>query len=232
MALLPFAGLVTVPSSEDGYGASSTQVDHLISAAHATEDHLLKQSLTLEIWRTQSDDPRASALIEEYETAPVNMQASIAKKTAADALVHLSSSAAFQLDLHDYKVGSVFNGNFDGPFTRIHPESGVWVLDVSDEVMGMARTLRTAVVTQELATHHGHVLGWNVELVESAAFLSGTSVYAEKGGIGWSKYQSEALPGLNLTLEESEQWLDSEEETVNEGASHLSDWIEAQRTES
>ncbi|MEE2750630.1 MAG: hypothetical protein VX519_04325 [Myxococcota bacterium] len=232
IALLPFAGLVSETTTEEGYATPTSQIDHLISAAHAAEDDLLKQSLTLEIWRAQSDDPRASALIEEYEKSAQNMQDSIAKKTATDAIAHLAASASFQLDMQDYRVGSVFNGEFDGPFTRIHPESGVWVLDVSDELMGMARTLRTAVVTQELATHHGHVLGWNVELVESAAFLSGTSVYVENGGIGWSRYQTEALPGLELSLEESVQWLDSDEETSSEGAGHLSDWIEEQRTES
>jgi len=231
-SLLPFAGLVADEPSGQGVAVSAAQVEHLISAAHETQDQLLRQSLTLEIWRAQSDNPRASALIDQYQSAPKELQGLVAQRAAADALVHLSSSPSFQLDVEDYRIGTVYDGDFDGPFTRIHPKSGVWALDVSDEILGMARTLRTAVVTQELATHHGHVLGWNVELVESAAFLSGTSVYIENGGIGWSKYQSEALPDVDLSLEESVKWLDSNKDTNEGAAGHLSDWLEEQRTES
>jgi hypothetical protein len=228
---LPYAALVsgTTTGHDTTDVAEMARVDRLITVATETDDALLRRELALELYRSQVNDPRLAELLESVEAEAHGLQGNIAQKAAADALAFLVASPAFELGLDHYRVGSVFDGDFSDPLTRIHAADGAWTIDVSDELVGMARTLRTAVVAQELATHHGHTLAWELDIIESAAFLAGTAVYASSGGIGWSKYQAAALPGVEVSLEESSQWLNVTDYVLEDNAGALSTWLEANR---
>lgn len=228
---LPHAALITGTTSGENSAdvAEMARVERLIDVATETEDALLRRELALELYRSQVDDPRLNALLESVEAESQGLQGNIAQKAAADALAFLVASPAFELGLDHYRVGTVFDGDFSEPLTRIHAQNGAWTIDVSDELVGMARTLRTAVVAQELANHHGHTLAWELDIIESAAFLAGTAVYASSGGIGWGKYQASALPGVEVSLEESSQWLNDTDYVLEDNANALSDWVEARR---
>ena len=157
---LPLATLLsgTTPNHDVTDVAEMARVDRLITVATETDDSLLRRELALELYRTQVDDPRLAALLESVQAEAHGIQGNIAQKAAADALAFLVASPAFELGLDHYRVGAMFDGDFSDPLTRIHPADGAWTIDVSDELVGMARTLRTAVVAQEIATHHGHTL--------------------------------------------------------------------------
>jgi hypothetical protein len=125
-----------------------------------------------------------------------------------------------------YRPDGVFDGEPDGPVTRIETRADAYGVDkhfvaVSDEALKMGQSQRTASIAAEMAAHQGALQDWPEDFAHAGAFLVGAAVYDVWLGDNFGDYQAHYFPEKKLSDYESAKYLDGHYFVTKEGISSL-----------
>ena len=126
------------------------------------------------------------------------------------------------IDVEDlYRPDGIFDGEADGPATQIVTRADAFgeekfFVAVSDELLEMGQSERTARIAADIAVHQGAQQGWSEEITQAGAFLVGAAVYDVWYGTGWDDYRDAAFPGSDLSRREVSAYLDDHEFVTEE----------------
>ena len=80
---------------------------------------------------------------------------------------------------------------------------------VSDELLAMGQTERTARIASDLGIHQGLAQEWNETDALVAGFLVGAAVYDVWYGPGWDSYRDAVLPEVDMSRRDAGAYLDN-----------------------
>lgn len=164
------------------------------------------------VFQDQDGDGVADAEDRIYDVASsVENLGELASKAVHIANTYVSYSGAYTMhsarldyDAEDmYRPDGTFDGEPGGPSTRIEQRVDAfgedkWFVAVSDELLDMHQTTRTALITHDMAEHWAGELGWDEPRSADGAFLAGAAVFDVWYGDGWEDYQAQVRPGADL----------------------------------
>lgn len=125
-----------------------------------------------------------------------------------------------------YRPDGIFDGEPNGPVTRIETRTDVYGVDkhfvaVSDEALKMGQSQRTASIAAEMATHQGAIQGWSEDFAHAGAFLIGAAVYDVWLGDNFNEYRAQYFPEMELSDYESAKYLEDHKFVTKNGISAL-----------
>jgi hypothetical protein len=138
---------------------------------------------------------------------------------------YFSSRADVFVEDH-YRPDGIFDGEPDGPVTRIETRADAYGVDkhfvaVSDEALKMGLSQRTASIAAEMAAHQGAIQGWSEDFAHAGAFLVGAAVYDVWYGDKFREYRAQYFPEMELSDYESAKYLDDHKFVTKDGISAL-----------
>jgi hypothetical protein len=143
----------------------------------------------------------------------------------SSAYQYFSARADVVVEDH-YRPDGIFDGEPDGPVTRIETRADAYGVDkhfvaVSDEALKMGQSQRTASIAAEMAVHQGAIQGWSEEFAHAGAFLIGAAVYDVWYGDNFGEYRAHYFPEMKLSDYESAKYLEDHEFVTKDGISTL-----------
>jgi hypothetical protein len=190
-------------------------------AAYQGENYLFPDDAGKLAYQDQDGDGVTDAEDRVYDVEP-GYDGEAAARSVLIANTYVGYSGAYGAEAEDrYRPGGVFDGEAGGPATRITEREDAygeerWFVEVSDELLGMDDTERTARVAHDLADHWGGEERWSEEKRDAGAFLVGAAVYDVWGGSGWSDYNRDAYPGWQMSSSDASKYQDEHDFVTSE----------------
>lgn len=183
------------------------------------------------VYQDQDGDGLADSEDRVYDVAmAVEAQGELATRAVHIANTYVGYSTAFGSGTRGaedhYRPGGLFDGEPDGPATRIETRTDAFGEDkhfvaVNDSLLDLPQTQRTALITADVAAHWAEGLGWSETRTDAGALLAGAAVYDVWHGPGWSDYQDAVLPGAELSQSDATAYLDDHDFVTSKGVREL-----------
>ena len=215
-------GLVAISNHYD-----YEQMERLVASGSAWQprNYIFPMDPQKLVYQDQDGDGIADAEDRIYDVAAGGREGTLNGELASKAVhianTYLAYSSAYvhhghrlDIDVEDlYRPDGIFDGEAGGPATQIVTRADAFgeekfFVAVSDELLEMEQSERTARISADIAIHQGAEQGWSDKISAAAAFLVGTAVYDVWYGTGWDDYRDATLPGLDLSRREASAYLD------------------------
>ena len=151
----------------------------------------------------QDDDGVADSEDRVYDVDP-GFDGELGSRAVHIANTYMGYSGAFGSSSEDdYRPDGVFDGEVGGPYTQIVERRDAFgdrkfFVKVSDEVLSMDKSQRTANIAAEMGAHWATDRRWSEQKREAASFLVGAAVYDVWSGSGWDEYNDTYLPDVDI----------------------------------
>ncbi len=204
-------------SFERGLVALANRYDYdemrrLVAAGSAwqSKNYLFPDDERKLAYQDQDGDGLADSEDRLYDVGALDEGGGLASRAVHIANTYVSYSKAYtgwsdgrRQDPEDsYRPDGVFDGEPGGSSTRIERRTDAygddkWFVAVSDELLDMDKSQRTALIAADIGTHEGLEQGWDGERAQAGGFLAGAAVYDVWHGRGWGDYQEAVMPSLS-----------------------------------
>ncbi len=215
-------------SYERGLVALANRYDYeemrrLVGAGSAwqSKNYIFPDDAQKLVYQDQDGDGLADSEDRLYDVGALDQGGELASRAAHIANTYVGYSSGYtgwsngskQDPEDEYRPDGLFDGEPGGPSTRIEQRKDAygedkWFVAVSDELVGMDKTQRTALIAADIGTHQGLQQGWEQDKAEAGGFLAGAAVYDVWYGSGWSDYQEHVMPDLEMRKSEATGYLD------------------------
>lgn len=169
-----------------------------------------------------------------FDVAP-GYDGELASRAVHIANTYMGYSGAYGKSSEDmYRPGGVFDGEKGGPYTRIEERRDAYgnrryFVSVSDELLSVETTQRTASIAKEIGDHWADTKRWSAEKKEAGSFLLGAAVYDVWSGSGFDTYARESIPDVSIGRSDISKYLDDHDFVTSSKLSEFMTYVKEQR---